>query len=101
MSRIAMVVALVMLGAGTARAEDGATLFKQKCASCHGPDGKGKTKMGQVMGAKDLTGIKATEAEIEKTITDGKPGTKMLAYKGKLSEAEIKALAAYVKGGVK
>ena len=101
MSRIVMVAALVLLGAGTARAEDAATLFKQKCASCHGPDGKGKTKMGEKMGAKDLTGIKASEAEIQKSIADGKPGTKMLAYKGKISDEEIKALAAYVKGGIK
>jgi len=101
MSRIVMVAALVLLGAGAVRAEDAATLFKQKCASCHGPDGKGKTKMGEKMGAKDLTGIKASEAEVQATITNGKPGTKMLAYKGKISDEEIKALAAYVKGGIK
>jgi cytochrome c6 len=101
MSRIATVVALVLLGAGAVRADDGATLFKQRCASCHGPDGKGKTKMGEKMGVKDLTAIKASEAEIQKTIADGKPGTKMLGYKGKISDADIKALATYVKGGIK
>ncbi len=101
MSRIAMVVALALLSAGTARAEDASALFKQRCATCHGPDGKGQTKMGQVMKVKDLTGIAATEAEIQKTIADGKPGTKMQGYRGKISDAEIKALAAYVKGGIK
>lgn len=101
MSRIAMVTTLVLLGAATVRAEDGATLFKQKCAVCHGPDGKGTTKMGQVMKVKDLTGIQSSEADIQKVITDGKSGTKMQGYKGKLSDAEIKALAGYVKGGIK
>ncbi len=101
MSRIAMATALLLLGAAAARAEDGATLFKQKCAVCHGPDGKGSTKMGQAMKVRDLTAVKASEAEIEKTIIDGKPGTKMQGYKDKLSAADIKALATYVKGGLK
>ncbi len=28
-------------------AQSGADLFKQKCAMCHGPDGKGQTPMGK------------------------------------------------------
>ncbi len=98
MRRIAIVTALVLLGAGAARAEDGATLFKQKCSVCHGPDGRGTTKMGQAMKVRDLTALKTGEAEIQKIVTDGKPGTKMQGYKDKLSEADIKALAGYVKG---
>ncbi len=98
MRRIAIVTALALLGAGAARAEDGATLFKQKCSVCHGPDGKGTTKMGQVMKVKDLTALKLGEAEIHKIVADGKPGTKMQGYKDKLSDPEIKAVAGYVKG---
>jgi cytochrome c6 len=102
MKRIAVVLAVSFAFglAAPARAEDGKALFAQKCASCHGPDGKGKTKMGEKLGAKDLSGIKSSEAEIVAVISNGKP-PKMLAYKGKLSDAEIKALAAYVKAGVK
>jgi cytochrome c6 len=90
--------------AAPARAEDGKALFASKCASCHGPDGKGQTAMGKALGAKDLTGINKdkdkTEDAIAKMIEAGKP-PKMISYKGKLSEEQIKALASYVKGGLK
>ncbi len=38
-----------------------------------------------------------TEAFVIKTIREGKPGTAMPAWGGKLSEAEITAVAAFVK----
>jgi cytochrome c6 len=85
--------------AAPARAEDAKALFTSKCASCHGPDGKGQTTMGKKLGAKDLSGAK-DEAAIAKAIEEGKP-PKMLAYKGKLTDEQIKALASYVKGGLK
>jgi len=103
MKRIAVVLAVAFTTglAAPARAEDGKALFAQKCASCHGPDGKGKTKMGEKLGAKDLTKeTKEPLAEIVKDIENGKP-PKMLAYKGKLSDEQIKALAEYIKAGIK
>ena len=32
----------------------GETLFKSKCAACHGPDGKGEVPMGKKLGARNL-----------------------------------------------
>jgi mono/diheme cytochrome c family protein len=98
----ALAVCLAVAFAAPARAaEDGKALFAQKCASCHGPDGKGKTPMGQKLGAKDLSNeIKEPLAELVKDIEDGKPPT-MAAYKGKLSPEQITALATYIKGGLK
>ncbi len=86
--------------AAPARAEDAKALFARKCASCHGPDGKGRTAMGKKLGATDLSVIQSSEAAISKAIEDGKP-PKMFPYKGKLTAEEIRALAAYVKGGLK
>ena len=104
MNRIVAALAVclaVALAAPARAAEDGKTLFAQKCASCHGPDGKGKTPMGQKLGAKDLTHEdKEPLDEIVKDIENGKP-PKMAAYKGKLSAEQIKAVAAYIKGGLK
>jgi cytochrome c6 len=51
------------------------------------------------MGAKDLAAASGSEADIAATIANGKG--KMSAYKDKLSDAEIRALAKYVKAGVK
>ena len=52
-TKIAMTVAL-LVGAGTLQA-DVAANWKKNCASCHGQDGKGQTKMGKKLGANDYT----------------------------------------------
>ena len=94
-----LLLALVVLSlAGVARADDAAALFAKRCASCHGKDGKG-TPVGQKLGAKDLTATKESEEAVANTISNGKG--KMAAYKGKLTDGEIKSLAHYIKGGLK
>ncbi len=93
------IVAAVALSAGVVRADDSAAVFQKKCATCHGKDGKGQTKMGEKMGIKDLTASASSATDVEKAIADGK--NKMPAFKGKLSEEEIKALASYIKAGLK
>lgn len=73
----------------------GADTFKAKCAMCHGADGK---KENPAMGTKALTSPeiqKLSEADLVATITNGKG--KMPAYKGKLTDEQIKAVAQYVK----
>ncbi|MFB3915174.1 MAG: cytochrome c [Terriglobales bacterium] len=67
--------------------------YKAKCAACHGAKGEGKAAM-KTSAFKDAA-AKMTEADLVKVITDGKG--KMPAYKGKLSDAEIKTLAAEIK----
>ena len=95
MKRILFALAALSL-AGAAHAD--AALFAQKCAGCHGKDGK-PSAMGQKMGAVDLSTIKLSEKEIEAVISGGK--AKMPAYKGKLTEAQIASLAKFIKGGLK
>ena len=88
---------LALAAAPALAAEDGAALYKAKCSSCHGPDGKGEVPMGKALKVKSLVGTKLGAAEIEKITTEGRPGTKMLAVKG-LSAEQHKAIAAFVKG---
>jgi cytochrome c6 len=97
MSRIAAALALFLL-AGTAAAQDAGALFAQRCAVCHGKDGKG-APAGLKLGAKDLSATKLSAAEIEKVIAGGRG--KMAAYQGKLTDAQIGDLARFVKGGLK
>ncbi len=97
-TKLALVLA-VAFTAVSARADSAAAIFEKKCATCHGKDGKGQTKMGEKMGIKDLTATTASAAEVEKVVADGR--NKMPAFKGKLSDAEIKDVAAYIKGGLK
>lgn len=97
MNKLVVALALSLAAAPALAAEDGAALYKAKCSSCHGPDGKGEVPMGKALKVKSLVGTKLSAAEIEKVTTEGKPGTKMLAVKG-LSAEQHKAVATFVKG---
>ncbi|MBI3850354.1 MAG: cytochrome c [Verrucomicrobia bacterium] len=77
--------------------------WEKACAKCHGPDGKGQTKMGQKLSIKDLTDAKV-QAELKddlafKSIKEGiKDGdkTRMKPAEG-INDDDIKALVAYVR----
>ncbi len=78
----------------TAAAQSAADLYKSKCAACHATDGSGK----QTMGTKDLGGaeVKAmSDVDMIAIVENGKG--KMPAYKGKLTDAQIKDLVAYMR----
>jgi cytochrome c553 len=97
-------VALLVAGAVSVRAADAKANWDAKCKVCHGPDGKGKTKMGEKAGVKDYTDAKVQEGmkdeEISKAIKDGvKDGekVKMKAFGDVLSDEEIKALVKHVR----
>jgi len=78
-------------------AADGDALFKGRCTGCHGSDGKGKAAIGtpDFTTAKTQSGI--SDADIIETITNGRKGTIMPAWKGKLSDEEIAAVALYLR----
>jgi mono/diheme cytochrome c family protein len=102
---IVVSMALLIAGAVTARAAEAKENWEKYCAKCHGPDGKGKTKMGEKLGIKDYSEAKNQDAmkdeEMVKAIKDGiKEGdkTKMKAFGDALSDDEIKALVKYVRG---
>jgi mono/diheme cytochrome c family protein len=75
----------------------GSAIFKEHCTACHGDDGKGNSAVG----TPDFTSAKIqnslTDQEIITTITDGRKGTIMPAWKGTLSSEEIAAVASYVR----
>ena len=90
------IVAIVFASSGAAFGADGAALWAQNCASCHGKDGSGNTTMGKKLAVKDYSKDQGfSDAEATNVITNGKG--KMKAYKGKLSDADVKALVAYVR----
>lgn len=70
-------------------------LYKDNCASCHGPEGKGQRKDG----APDLTDNEwlhgGGREDIHAQIWDGRNGV-MPSWQGRLSPATIKALSVYV-----
>ncbi len=77
--------------------------WEKSCAKCHGPDGKGDTKMGKKLEIKDFTDAKYQDSlkdeamlkAIKEGVKDGEK-TRMKAVEG-LSDEEMKALVAYVR----
>ena len=100
--RVAIVFAvLIFLGqlANSVRAQDsGPTLYKAKCAACHGADGKGETAMGKANKLRDLGSPdvqKQSDEDLSGTITNGK--NKMPAYGKSLKPEQVKDLVAFIR----
>jgi cytochrome c6 len=96
---LSMACVLIFLVSASTRADDAASLFKAKCSVCHAADGSGSGPMGKTLNVPDLRSDavqKLTDAELNNVITNGK-GTKMPAYKGKLTDAQIKSLVDYIR----
>ena len=100
---IVIVVAAVAATIVSASAADVKETWDKNCAKCHGPDGKGDTKMGKKLDIKDLTDGKVQtslkDEDMFKAIKEGvKDGekTKMKAAEG-LSDDEIKGMVKYVR----
>src|SRR5215470_5575031 len=75
-----------------------AALYKQKCAACHGADGKGETPAGKstkVRSFSDSEIVKLSDDELAVAIDKGK--NKMPAYGKALKPEEIKGLVAYIR----
>jgi cytochrome c6 len=71
----------------------GETMFKAKCAGCHGADGKGK----EAMKTTDMAGAdvqKMSDADLSGVISNGKG--KMPAYKT-LTPDQVKDLVSYIR----
>ena len=102
MRRLAMIAAASFIGlflSASAGAQNaGETVYKAKCASCHGADGKGATPAGKATKARDFCSDdvkKETDEEWTGIIFKGK--NKMPAYDKKLSESEVKEVVAYIR----
>jgi cytochrome c6 len=95
----ALLALAIMFVFGTSVRADGAGDFKAKCAACHGADGTGSTATGKALKVRDLASPDVqsqTDAQLADIITNGK--NKMPAYKGKLTDDQIKGLVAYIRG---
>jgi mono/diheme cytochrome c family protein len=74
-----------------------ANVYKMKCSMCHGLDGKGYSAIH----TPDFTSPKwqssVSNQQITTVIENGKKGTSMPAWKGKLQMGQIEALVQYIR----
>jgi mono/diheme cytochrome c family protein len=75
------------------------TLFNQRCAECHGSDGRAYMAPGEVGVARTFTDrrwqAEVSDKRLINSITRGRGG--MPSFKGTLSRKQIKVLVAYVR----
>jgi len=100
-------IILFVIAAGLsvpARAGDIKEVWEKTCVKCHGPDGKGQTKMGQKVGVKDFTDPKVqagfTDDKAFKSLKEGlkdSDGKVQMKPAENVSDDDIKALIKQVR----
>ncbi len=75
--------------------EEGATLFADNCAACHGDNGEGSRELGAPNLSDAIWLYGGDEATITETITNARFGV-MPAWGQRLSDADVRAVSLYV-----
>ena len=98
--QITICTAFLLTGAALAWAQaDAKDLYLNKCATCHGPDGMGKTAKGKKLKVKSAheAAEKMSADEMIKVVTDGK-GQDMSGFGKELSKDQVKGVVDYYRG---
>lgn len=93
-----VILAITFAMSISAFADATADVYKAKCASCHGADGKGDTPAGKGMKVKDLASDdvqKMSDADLTAAIEKGKKP--MPGYEGKIPKEQIDGLVKWIR----
>jgi cytochrome c oxidase cbb3-type subunit 3 len=89
------VLSLSRQSTDAAAAEKGAKIFKEQCAACHGPEGKGIAEQGSPNLTDGIWLYGGSKAAIVESIRTGRGG-QMPWWDGRLDKVTLKSLAVYV-----
>ncbi|WP_455208929.1 c-type cytochrome [Kaarinaea lacus] len=84
-------------------AVDGAKVYTENCAICHGDRGDGNTRaQGSLRPpprnfTSASSAVELTRERMIHSVANGRPGTGMMAHKDRLTEAEIDAVVDYIR----
>jgi cytochrome c6 len=93
--QVALAAAFLLTGA-VSFAQSGEATYKAKCQSCHGANGVPSPAMAKAMGVKPASDPSVKSKTIAQQIIVTTNGSgKMPAYKGKLTDAEIRQSVDY------
>jgi mono/diheme cytochrome c family protein len=105
-----LLVSGVALGGVASAQTAGKAIYDERCAQCHGVDGRGNGAAAPVLMPRPRdfaaaqfklrtteTGSLPTDDDLIRTITYGVPGTSMPGWQKFLSSADIAAVATYIK----
>jgi mono/diheme cytochrome c family protein len=96
---IFVMAALPLSVASISLAADGAAIFNQNCATCHGATGHADTPAGKSLKVPALAGdAKVAGMSDADVVAAIKANAKHTAVLKKLNDADVAAVAAYVKG---
>ncbi len=84
-------------------------MFKAKCSSCHGPDGKAQTDQGKKLGIRDMSQAawqsEHSDAKLQDILGNNKPvqsnGKETAHFSAKLKPEELTGLIAVIRGFAK
>jgi mono/diheme cytochrome c family protein len=100
---VLLIAVILSIFATPAVFADGKAIYETQCAKCHGPDGKGNTKMGQKLNTKDYSSPKTWEAlkpgadikAVKQGLKDG--GKTLMKPSDGITESEAKAVSDYMR----
>jgi len=101
---ILLVIVALAVSAAATYAGEAKAIYEKQCAKCHGPDGKGQTKMGQKLEIKDFSDAKyqaglkdeAMTKAIKEGIKDKEGKLRMKPAEG-VSDEEVKGLITLIR----
>ena len=95
-SSFVLVCALAVASSMSFAQSDGASVYKAKCQMCHGPDGLAESPVAKAIKVKPINDPDVKKYSLDEMLADVKNGKgKMLPFKDKLTDAQIREATLY------